>query len=45
MSGKSDAERAEALSRRRARVLPFLAILFLLQQTTYFTGGEAISHP
>ncbi len=41
MSGKSDAQRAEALSRRRARVLPFLAILFLLQQTTYFTGGGA----
>ncbi len=41
MSGKSDAERAETLSWRRARALPFLAIIFLLQQTTYFTGGGA----
>ena len=38
---RSNAEQAEALSRRRARALPFLAIVFLLQQTTYFTGGGA----
>ena len=38
---RSNAEQAEALSRRRVRVLPFLAIIFLLQQTTYFTGGGA----
>jgi len=37
----SNAAKAEALSRRRARALPFLAIVFLLQQTTYFTGGGA----
>ena len=38
---RSNAERAEALSKRRARALPILAIVFLLQQTTYFTGGGA----
>ena len=41
MSERSNAERAEALSQRRARALPVLAIVFLLQQTTYFTGGGA----
>jgi uncharacterized membrane protein len=33
----SIAERAERLSRRRARVLPVLAIIFLSQQITYFS--------
>jgi hypothetical protein len=41
MSERSNAEQAEALSKRRARALPFLALLFLLQQGTYFTGGGA----
>ena len=41
MSERSNAERAEDLSKRRARALPVLAILFLLQQATYFTGGGA----
>src|SRR4029450_1903471 len=41
MSERSNAEQAEALSRRRARALPLLAMIFLLQQTTYFTGGGA----
>jgi hypothetical protein len=34
----SDIETADRLSRRRARGLPFLAILFILQQVSYFTG-------
>ena len=41
MSERSNAEQAEALSKRRARALPLLAMIFLLQQTTYFTGGGA----
>jgi hypothetical protein len=35
------AAQAEKLSNRRARALPVLAIMFLLQQGTYFTGGGA----
>lgn len=31
------AERADYLSKRRARMLPFLALIFLSQQVTYFT--------
>jgi predicted CDP-diglyceride synthetase/phosphatidate cytidylyltransferase len=34
----SDIETADRASRRRARGLPFLAILFILQQVSYFTG-------
>jgi hypothetical protein len=34
-----DAAKAEALSRRRARMLPVLAVLFVGQQASYFTGG------
>ena len=37
----NDAERAEELSRRRARALPVLAILFIAQQVTYYTGSGA----
>ena len=39
MSLHSDAEKAEQLSRRRARMLPVLAILLLAQQATFFSGG------
>lgn len=35
--GMSVAEQAELLSKRRARMLPALAIIFLSQQVTYFT--------
>jgi Flp pilus assembly protein TadB len=41
---------AERLSRRRARILPVLAILFLTQQASYFmgqgfgTGDRAVDH-
>ena len=37
----SDIETADRLTRRRARMLPFLAIVFLSQQAAYF----ADSHP
>lgn len=37
----SDIETADRLTRRRARMLPFLAIVFLSQQVVYF----ADSHP
>ena len=33
-------ERAERLGRKRARMLPVLAILFLAQQATFFSQGE-----
>jgi hypothetical protein len=37
MSERTVAERAEYLSKRRARMLPVLAVIFLSQQVTYFT--------
>src|SRR6185369_15963570 len=42
----SVAEKAEFLSKRRARMLPALAIIFLSQQATFFSqmsGGEHVS--
>jgi len=36
MNGRSIAERAEYLSKRRARMLPALAVIFLSQQATFF---------
>ena len=32
----SDVEQAERLGRRRARMLPFLALIFLTQQISFF---------
>ena len=37
MSQGSDVEVADRLSRRRARMLPFLAVIFLTQQAAYFS--------
>jgi len=37
MNDRSTAERAEYLSKRRARMLPVLAIVFLSQQATFFS--------
>jgi hypothetical protein len=40
-------EQAERLSARRARVLPFLAVIYLGQQYSYFSGvdaGRAVDH-
>ena len=36
----SDIEKADTLGRRRARVLPVLAMFFILQQVSYFSGPE-----
>jgi ABC-type Fe3+ transport system permease subunit len=44
MSERSITERADFLSRRRARMLPVLAVLYLMQQTTYFRS-TANPHP
>jgi hypothetical protein len=48
MTSSSDIEIADRLSRRRARMLPFFAILFLTQQAAYFaepdTGMRAVDH-
>src|SRR4051812_32999501 len=44
MTERSTAERADFLSSRRARMLPMLAMLYLLQQTTYFRS-TANPHP
>jgi hypothetical protein len=38
MVQQSASATAERLSRKRARMLPVLAVLFLAQQATYFTG-------
>ena len=39
MPSQSDIETADRLSRRRARILPVLAVIFLSQQITYFAGA------
>ena len=47
MTNPEIAERAEQLTRRRARMMPFLAMIFLIQQISYFSGtqGErAVDH-
>ena len=50
MDTTSDAAKAERLSRRRARALPVLAIIFISQQINYFTGsgsgsgGRTVDH-
>src|SRR3982751_3658015 len=46
MTERSISERAESLSKRRARMLPALAVIFLSQQVTFFSqmsGGEHVS--
>jgi hypothetical protein len=45
----SDIETADRLGRRRARTLPVLAIIFILQQTSYFAamaedGARTVDH-
>jgi len=46
MNERSTAERAEYLSKRRARMLPVLAIVFLSQQATFFsTVNSPAPHP
>ena len=40
MNSHSDAAKAEQLSRRRARALPALAVIFISQQAVFFTSTE-----
>jgi hypothetical protein len=45
----SDIETADRLSRRRARILPILALFFLMQQAAYFSnlnenGNRTVDH-
>jgi hypothetical protein len=40
MDQRSDVEQADRLTRRRARVLPVLAVMFMFQQTAYFTNPD-----
>ena len=44
MTDRLVAEKAEQLSKRRARMLPFLAIIFLTQQGTYFATPDNSPH-
>ena len=47
MTEKTMAERADELSRRRARMFPLLAIIFLAQQASYLSdghGGRPVDH-
>lgn len=39
MKDTGDAAKAEELSRRRTRMMPVLAVLFVGQQASYFTGA------
>ena len=41
MTERTISEQAEHLSRRRARILPFLAIIYLTQQFTFFAAAPA----
>ena len=41
MTSSSDAEAADRLSRRRARMLPLLALMLLVQQAAYFAENDA----
>jgi hypothetical protein len=47
MTSRTDQEIADRLGRRRARMLPVLAIFFLMQQTAYFSRpdtGRTVDH-
>ena len=44
MSNVPASERAEELSRRRARMLPFLAIIYFSQQATFFSALDPAGH-
>jgi hypothetical protein len=45
MDDRNVAERAEHLSRRRARMLPVLAMLLLVQQGSFFTDHSGVDRP
>ena len=48
MTTRTAAEEADQLSRRRARMLPFLAVIYLSQQVSFFadagSGERAVDH-
>lgn len=44
MTRRSMAERADQLSRQRARMLPFLTLIYLTQQAAYFTSINGDPH-
>ena len=44
MDKRSVAEKAEYLSRRRARTLPALAVIYLAQQGSYFSALQSPTH-
>jgi hypothetical protein len=44
MNERTISERAEYLSKRRARTLPALAVIYLVQQGTYFSALQSPSH-
>ena len=44
MTERSAAERADFLSRRRARMLPILAVIYLSQQVSFFSALDPAGH-
>jgi hypothetical protein len=44
MTDRSAGERADYLSRRRARMLPVLAVIYLSQQVTFFSALDPAGH-
>jgi len=44
MTDRTAAERADYLSRRRARMLPALAVIYLSQQVTFFSALDPAGH-
>jgi hypothetical protein len=44
MTERTAAERADYLSGRRARMLPFLAVIYLSQQVTFFSALDPAGH-
>ena len=44
MNQRSVAEKAEYLSRRRARTLPMLAVIYLAQQGSYYSALQSPTH-
>jgi hypothetical protein len=45
MTTRTTAEEADHLSRRRARMLPFLAVIYLSQQASFFASARAGDRP
>ena len=45
MTTRSAAEQADHLSRRRARMLPFLAVIYLSQQVSFFADAGSGDRP